>query len=127
MNLCKLFQVVLKKGNFLLLRGTSASIIAVKLNALQGEFQDSAKPCRNSRGRSGISEFKLAKDRKVFQSLKLQRIYFICSFEIFRGCIALYKENKPFLLKNYVGILKRKITDVRGKKHFPFSSSGRDF
>lgn len=124
MNLCKLFQVVLKKGNFLLLRSTSTSIIAVKLNALQGEFQDSAKPYRNSRGRSGISEFKLAKDRSLSEPQIVENLSVSL---ISRGCIAFYKENKPFLLKNYVGILNRKITDVRGKKHFPFSSSGRDF
>lgn len=77
-NLSKLFQVVLKKGNFLLLRSTSASIVTVKLNALHREFQSSAKPCRNSRGSSGTLECKFAKGRKAFLSPKLKRSYFTC-------------------------------------------------
>lgn len=54
-NLCKLFQVVLKKGNFLLLRSTPTTIVTVKFNALHRESQRSAKPGRNSRGSSGLS------------------------------------------------------------------------
>lgn len=42
-NLCKLFQVVLKKGNFLLLRSASTTIIAVEFNALHRESQRSAR------------------------------------------------------------------------------------
>lgn len=80
-NLSKLFQVVLKKGNFLLLRSTSASIVTVKLNALHREFQSSAKPCRNSRGSSGILECKFAKGQKAFLSPKLKRSYFTCSVD----------------------------------------------